>query len=150
MLIPDVGLYRWSSSSVLPVDGEMVIAPPSGPGQWLLETPSWEVIQAYLAADLTRLHGFADRTLFGSATCSASSIATLAVFDFNVTVAGAAVGDRVIATPPALLDVRLNWHATVTAANIVSIRINNASASTASSNVGAGVWTVAVIKGDLA
>ena len=72
---------------------------------------------------------------------------------FIGTVAGAAAGDRVMATPPAELGVnagetgRLGYHAWVSAANTVTVMLTNASASSANTNAAIRTaWPITVIK----
>ena len=72
---------------------------------------------------------------------------------FPGTVTGAAVGDRVIATPPAQLGAnatetgQLGYHAFVSAANTVTIMLTNASAAAANTNAAIrAAWPITVIK----
>ena len=72
---------------------------------------------------------------------------------FTGAVTGAAVGDRVIATPPAALgntdanSGRLSYHAWVSAANTVTVMLTNASASSANTNTAIRTaWPITVIK----
>jgi hypothetical protein len=91
--------------------------------------------------------------LTGSATCAITSVGTLASTSFTGTVTGAAVGDRVVATPPAQLGstaadtAKLGYHAWVSAANTVTIMLTNASAASATTNAAIQTaWPVTVIK----
>ena len=96
---------------------------------------------------------FANKVLTGSATCAVTSVATVASAAFTGTVTGAAVGDRVIATPPAALGStdaesgKLSCHAWVSAANTVTVRLTNASAAAATTNVAIQTaWPITVVK----
>ena len=96
---------------------------------------------------------FANKVLTGSATCAVTSVATVASAAFTGTVTGAAVGDRVIATPPAALGStdaesgKLSCHAWVSAANTVTVRLTNASAAAATTNVAIQTaWPITVLK----
>lgn len=153
----DTGLYLFQQAGTGIDDGELVIQPTAGGGRWLLQAVGWDMVAAMLAADLARLDeletaiaAVLDRLpaprYRATATCSASSLASLATFDFTVTVPGAEVGDAVIVIPPGLLDARIVYSALVSASGIVTIRLSNPSASSATSNVGSGSWGVLVMK----
>ena len=55
-------------------------------------------------------------------------------------------GERVMDVYSRLLDDRIVYSALVSASGIVTIRLSNPSASSATSNVGSGSWGVLVIK----
>ena len=153
----DSGLYLFQQAGTGIDDGELVIQPTAGGGRWLLQAVGWDMVAAMLAADLARvdeletalaaiLPRLPRAPLSTTATCSATSLANLATFDFTVNVPGAELGDLVVVTPPSLLDVRLGYESVVTASGVVTIRLFNPSASSASSNVGTGSWGVLVMK----
>lgn len=85
------------------------------------------------------------RVLHATAACSITSISATSSSSFTVTVAGAAVGDVVIANPPDSLTARVSTFARVTSANTVTVYINNPSSATAT--IATGSWEIAVIKG---
>lgn len=150
-LVEGLGLFVWVSGATGPDDGETSFA--TATGAWYLHAASWDVAFAYWLADIevlyARLGEARDnirRVLVGSATSTATSISSLAEFTFTGTVTGAEPGDAVIVTPPGALAVNLAFSAWASASNTITISVRNPSASTASSNVGAGVWRVAVIK----
>lgn len=82
--------------------------------------------------------------LFGTATSSITSVAAVKQVSFTGTVTGAATTDRVIATPPNALGARVACFAQVTAANTVTVYINNP--SSASQTLSTGTWLLAVFK----
>lgn len=150
-LVEGLGLFVWVSGATGPDDDETSFATASG--AWYLHAASWDVAYAYWLSDIEVLYARIDeakdnirRVLIGSATSAASSISSLAEYTFTGSIAGASVGDNVFVTPPAALNVRLAFSAWVSAADTVTISVRNSSASTASTDVGAGDWRVAVIK----
>lgn len=97
---------------------------------------------------------FSGKVLTGTATCAIASIVPTASASFTGTVAGASVGDRVIATPPGQLGgssgetACLSYHAWVSAANTVTVMLTNSSASN-TTNTNAAIraaWPITVIK----
>jgi hypothetical protein len=109
---------------------------------------------AAVGADIKALKlSFASKVLTGSATCTSTSVTAANSVLFTGTVTGAAVGDRVIATPPATLGStaafsgRLHYYAWVSAANTVTIALCNASSLSATTNTAIRVaWPITVIK----
>ena len=136
---------------------KLAAAEDKGGGRWLLQAVGWDMVAAMLATDLARLDDLETAIAVvldrlpapryrATATCSASSLASLATFDFTVAVPGAEVGDAVLVIPPGLLNARIVYSALVSASGIVTIRLSNPSASSATSNVGSGSWGVLVMK----
>lgn len=82
--------------------------------------------------------------LFGTAASSITSVAATTQVSFTGTVTGAAVGDRVVANPPNAMGARIAAYARVTAANTITVYINNPSA--ASQTIATGTWQLAVFK----
>jgi hypothetical protein len=78
------------------------------------------------------------------ATLDFASIAAGADDELTVTVPDAAIGDPVIVAPPATLEAGLAVTAFVSAADTVTIRLVNATASPI--DPASGAWTVAIIK----
>jgi hypothetical protein len=162
-IIKGLGLFVWESASTEPDDDESAFATASG--VWLLEAVSWDVTAAWNSPDeqvqndddedepLRFASSFGARVLTGSATCAITSLASASSASFIGTVTGAAIVDRVIATPPDQLGStaadtgRLSYHAWVSAANTVTIALGNASASGATTNPAIRTnWPITVIK----
>lgn len=158
-LVDGLGWFQWVSGSDEPDDDESCFATTSG--RWLLQAPHWDVVDQWRLPESSArdrqledlLAAWPGRVLRGSGVCGITSVATVASTAFAVSVVGAAVGDRVIATPPAALgntdadSGRLSYHAYVSATDTVTVRLCNASAATATTSAAArGAWPVIVIK----
>ncbi len=170
-VVDGLGLFQFSAGSDEPDDDESCFA--TATGRWLMQAPSWDVVAMWGMPDEAvqdendedeplrfdaRFPGsfdarFATRVLRGTALCAITSVATIGAASFTGAIAGAEVGDFVIATPPGELGAtaadtaRLAFHARVTQANTVTITLTNASASTATTNAAIRVnWPVAVIR----
>jgi hypothetical protein len=170
-LVDGLGLFIFRTGSDEPDDDESCFA--TATGRWLLEAAHWDVVDTWqLPDDEARdawdedepmrfansfansfASSFASKVLFGTATCAISSVAATSSVSFTGTVTGAAVGDRVIATPPAQLGSdaantsRLAYHAWVSAPNTVTIMLTNASAAAATVNSAVQTaWPITVIK----
>lgn len=89
-------------------------------------------------------NSFASKVLTGTAASAITSVAAVSQVSFTGTVTGAAVGDRVIATPPNALGACIAAYARVTATNTVTVYLNNPSA--ASQTLVADTWQITVIK----
>jgi hypothetical protein len=153
-IVDGLGLFVWQAGSTEPDDDESCFA--TSTGRWLLEAVHWDVVDAWQAPDDAARDEFDEDTplfLHGSATCAITSVATVSSSSFTGTVTGAAVGDRVIATPPAQLGStaaetgKLSYHAWVSAANTVTVMLTNASAAAATTNAAIqAAWPITVIK----
>lgn len=162
-VVDGLGLFVFEAGSTEPDDDESCFA--TATGRWLLQAVHWDVVDTWQLPDdeardaydedepLRFASSFASKVLTGSATCSITSVATVASTAFTGAVTGAAVGDRVIATPPAALgntdadSGRLSYHAWVSAADTVTVRLTNASAADASTNTAIRkAWPITVIK----
>jgi hypothetical protein len=170
-LVDGLGLFIFRTGSDEPDDDESCFA--TATGRWLLEAAHWDVVDTWqLPDDEARdawdedepmrfansfansfASSFASKVLFGTATCAISSVAATSSVSFTGTVTGAAVGNRVIATPPAQLGSdaantsRLAYHAWVSAPNTVTIMLTNASAAAATVNSAVQTaWPITVIK----
>lgn len=163
-IVDGLGMFVFEVGSDEPDDDESCFATPTG--RWLLEAVHWDVVDAWQAPDaqaveddlekLTTTQTELDaaisdqqarwpgRVLFGTATSSITSVAAVTQVSFTGTVTGAATTDRVIATPPNALGARVACFARVTAANTVTVYINNPSA--ASQTLSTGTWQLAVFK----
>jgi hypothetical protein len=166
-IVKGLGLFVWQSASTEPDDDESAFATASG--VWLLEAVSWDVTAAWNSPDEQAQNdddedeplrfassfasSFAARVLTGSATCAITSVGASTSIAFTGTVTGAAIGDRVIATPPDQLGNtagdtgRLSYHAWVSAADTVTVMLTNASGATATTNpLIRATWPITVIK----
>jgi hypothetical protein len=162
-VVDGLGLFQHVAGSDEPDDDESCFA--TATGRWLLQAVHWDVVDTWQLPDdeardaydedepLRFATSFATKVLTGSATCAITSVAAVASTSFTGTVTGAAVGDRVIATPPAQLGStaaetgKLSYHAWVSAANTVTIALTNASAASATTNASIQVaWPITVIK----
>lgn len=166
-VVEGLGLFIFRPGSDEPDDDESCFA--ASNGRWLLEAPHWDVVDAWqlpddeardawdedepLRFDTRFASSFSSKVLTGTATCALTSVSAISSASFTGTVPGAAVGDRVIATPPAQLGAtvsdtgRLSYHAWVSDANTVTVMLTNASAAGASTNVAIQTaWPITVIK----
>lgn len=170
-IVDGLGLFVHHVGSDEPDDDESCFA--TATGRWLLECPHWDVIDAWQRPD-SHAERFAEDfaaafpdafgeaiengglapIINGTATCAITSVASASSASFVGTVTGAAVGDRVIATPPAQLGSdaantgRLSYHAWVSAADTVTVMLTNASAASATTNAAVrAAWPITVIKG---
>lgn len=129
-VVQGMGLYRWSASDTQVADGEIVVGPTTGTGNWILEIASTDMYDAMIedrlddvqnqiddnaASDATSLNNMtsaiqsqiANATMhfaaltYAGATFSTVSVQTAA----TVSVPGCAVGDRVMLGLPS------NWGA---------------------------------------
>ena len=162
-VVDGLGLFQHAAGSDEPDDDESCFATASG--RWLLQAAHWDLVDAWQLPEVEErdaydedeplrfASSFASKVLTGSATCAITSVNTVASSSFTGSVTGAAVGDRVIATPPAQLGGtaeetgRLSFHAWVSAANTVTVMLTNASASSANTNAAIrAAWPITVIK----
>lgn len=162
-VVDGLGLFQHVAGSDEPDDDESCFATTTG--RWLLQAAHWDLVSMWQLPDdavrdeydedepLRLASSFASKVLTGTATCAITSVNTTASTSFSGTVTGAAVGDRVIATPPAELGAtnaataRLSYHAWVSADNTVTVMLTNASAADAETNTAIRTeWPIAVIK----
>jgi hypothetical protein len=169
-IVEGLGLFVHVVGSDEPDDDESCFA--TATGRWLLELVHWDVVNALSMPDneardewdegeVARteaaiavhhaasfspafLSSFDARVLFGTAHSSITSIAAITQVSFTGTLVGAAVGDTVVATPPDALVGRISVFARVSAANTVTVYLNNPSAATAT--LLAGTWNITVFK----
>ena len=135
-VVDGLGLFVFEAGSTEPDDDESCFA--TATGRWLLEAVHWDVV------DVWNLPDWPGSVLYGTATSSITSVAAATQVSFTGTVTGAATTDSVLATPPNALGVRVAYFARVTAANTVTVYINNPSA--ASQTLSTGTWLLAVFK----
>lgn len=151
VVVENLGLFVFKEGSDEPDDDESCFATDSG--RWLLEAPHWNVIDSWQLPDSFD-ERFGEQVLFGTANCTITTVSSANSVSFTGTVQDAAVGDRVIATPPSRLGTnatntaRLAYHAWVSSANTVTIMLTNASAEFAAINPAIQtLWPITVIKG---
>lgn len=148
-VVDGLGLFQWESGSTEPDDDESCFATTNG--RWLLEAAHWDVVDCWQLPDLEAQDSDIEDLqnlpyiITGTAVCSVTSLNTLTQTSFTGTITGAAIGDNAIATPANALTERISVFARVTAANTVTVYLNNPSAATAT--LTAGTWSIAVIKG---
>lgn len=163
VLVDGLGLFQFAAGSDEPDDDESCFAAASG--RWLLMCPSWDVVNDWqLPDDDARdawdedeparfANSFASKVLHGTATCAITSVAGQSSVTFTGTVAGAAIGDRVIATPPAPLGDTatttgyLSCHAFVSAANTVAVVLCAPYYAATTNPAIRTAWPITVIKG---
>jgi hypothetical protein len=156
-LVEAIGLFRFYEGSTEPDDDETCFVQ-STVGAWQLECPHWDFIDANQLLDettqderiedaetnITALQAFQAKFLTNTVSNTITTLAAVTQTTLTVTVTGAAVGNAVIITPDANLDARISLFARVSAANTVTVTINNPSASAATLTT--GTWRVTVIK----
>ena len=154
-VVDGLGLFQHVAGSDEPDDDESCFA--TATGRWLLQAVHWDLVDAYVQPEIDACVQVAidaaTKRLYSSATCSITSVAATASVSFTGSVPGAAVGDRVIATPPAQLGStaadtgRLSYHAWVSAADTVTVTLTNASAASATTNTAVQTaWPITVFK----
>lgn len=154
-LVDGLGLFEYTPGSTEPDDDESCFA--TATGRWLLQAAHWDLIDVWQLPEVEERDAYdedvASKFLTGSATCAITGVASYSSVSFSGTVTGAAIGDSVIATPPAQLGAtsadtwRLSYYAWVSAANTVTVALTNASPSGASTNVMLrAAWPITVIK----
>lgn len=163
-VVDGLGLFQHVTGSDEPDDDESCFA--TATGRWLLQAAHWDVVSMWQLPDdavrdeydedepLRFASSFASKVLTGTATCAITSVTAATSVTFTGTVTGAAVGDRVLATPPNSLGdtiadtARLSFHAYVSAANTVTVVLCNASASAATTSTAVqAAWPITVFKG---
>ena len=149
VIVEGLGLFAFYPGSDEPDDDESCYA--TSTGRWLLEAAHWDLVDAWqLHDDDVR---DAVEMLHGTATCTITAVSAISSVSFTGDVPGAAMGDRVIATPPGPLGAsatdsgRLSYHAYVSAPDTVTITLSNASAASASTHISIQTaWPVTVIR----
>jgi len=154
--VESLGIFRYYNAVIEPDDDETSFVTASG--TWLVENPHWDLIDANqtivdfeqddrvenVETRTTTLETFTTRFLVGTAVSSITSVAAVSQQSFTGVVIGAAIGDSVIVNPPNALTAHISLFARVTAADIVTIYLNNPSAATAT--LVAGTFNLTVIK----
>jgi hypothetical protein len=145
-IVTDLGLFVFYLGATDIDDDESCFA--TATGRWLIQAISWDFVEAWTmpreSLQEQQLAQLFAKTLTGSGTSGITSIATLTQVSFNITVPGAVVGNTVAVSPPNALEARVALYARVSAANVVTVYLNNPSASTAT--LTSGVFNVTVFK----
>ena len=124
VMVPDLGVFTFSSTSTEPDDGETCFATPQG--RWLLSCPAWDVAWQWIAPDIESLQErWPGRMLTGTASNPILSVTYSASASFTVTVAGASIGDHVVLTPLTGMPPKLEFDGRVSAAGTVTITLKN-------------------------
>lgn len=154
-LVDGLGFFQHIDGSDEPDDDETCFATASG--RWVLQAPHWDVIYALMAAEISAQDVLIDshtvsiadfntrwpgRVLHGIASSAITSIAAGAQSSFTGTVVGAAVGDKVLVTPHNALAAQVSLYALVSAADTVTVYLNNPSATAATLTAGTFKLTV--------
>ena len=127
--VHEYGVYRFDASSTAAADGETVLAPASGSGRWTLVAPSWDFVWAYLSGVIDDLQNQLDaKTLKATATLDFPSITGGSYATLVITVFGAVTTDPVIVTAPSSLPAGIVARAYVSAADVVTVRLDNLTA----------------------
>ncbi len=163
-LVEALGLFRFYQGSTEPDDDETCFVQ-TGNGAWLLECPAWDFVDANTLLDeatqderiedaetsltaaqsnITALQAFQAKFLTATVNNTVTSLAAIAQTSLTATITGASIGDAVFVTPSSALDARISLYARVSAADTVTVTINNPSATAATLTTGA--WRVTVIK----
>lgn len=146
-LVEGLGLFAFEAGSTEPDDDESCFV--TSEGAWLLQCPSLEAVAHWLQPWLLNAQERLDDleavapVLRGTGTSSITSIAAGAQVSFTVAITGATVGRTVAASPLGTLPAQVCVFAKVTAADTVTVYLNNP--STAAATLVAGSWAIAVI-----
>lgn len=150
-LVDGLGLFRYQVGvDEGPDDDETAFA--CGSGFWLLDCPTWDVVEAM---QLPRLDGhesrlnsaevFARKFLHKTETKTAFTLAINSSVTWTSTIAGAAMGAAVIVSPPSDPTINtITLYGRVSARDTVTIYIGNAN-SAISGGFAAGDWQLVVI-----
>ena len=146
-IVDGLGLFVFVLASDEPDDDESCFA--TATGRWLLECPHWDVVADWqLPDDAARDEAIESlgRILRATVACPVTSVAAVSQATFTAVVPGAVETATVLATPLAALDARLAVSARISAANTVTVTLNNPSAAvTAASGIPAN-WQITVFK----
>lgn len=140
-LVENLGLYMYVSGSTEADDDETCFATATASGCWLIQAVHWDLVDAWLGDETA-----ANKPLIGAASHTFLSLAALAQASFTTLIPGARPGDTVVVTPPSVLHAALTVQALVSAENTITITLGNPSASTVSSALGSGLWSLAVVR----
>lgn len=152
-LVEGLGMFAFEVASTEPDDDESCFV--TADGAWLLQCPSMDAVaywlQPWLLDAQERLEDLEAEAavlkalvpIKGTGTSSITSIAAGSQVSFTAAIAGATVGRTVAASPLGTLPAQVCVFAKVTAADTVTVYLNNP--STAAATLVAGSWAIAVI-----
>ncbi len=151
VLVDGLGLFRYHTTGDEGLDDDET-AFACGAGWWVLDCPTWEVVEAYtLLTDDSQGARLADaesalaKSLAVTSTQSAYTLAINSSTTFTVTVPGAATGAAVSVTPPGSPTRNtITVYAHVSSVNTVTVYIGNANSSS-TGGFAAGDWRITVI-----
>ena len=154
-MVDGLGLFAFTVGSTEPDDDESCFA--TGTGRWLLECPSFDLLEAWrlpeLEKDAQDWLRWPGRRLAGRGLCAISSLASVSSATFTAVIPGAQIGDGVLATPPGALgsadadSARLSFHAYVSGPDTVTVRLSNASAASATTSAAVqAAWPITVFQ----
>lgn len=149
IIIESLGVFVWVADSTEIDDDETCFATTSG--RWLLYAAAWDLVAEYVGSETDWLNVALDdvtdyltgNLLRTSSSYAVTNIAINTGVTFDVTVAGAAVGDFVSVSPPLSVPSNLIVSATVSAANTVQVQLYSPVAASNPS----GTYEILVIKG---
>lgn len=122
-VVSGYGIYRFEAANTELSDGETVVAPSTGSGNWLLVSPHWDFVWSYLAEMFDNL---GSNFLTGSATLDFPVLGASGGFAaLSITVAGAETADRVILGAPAAWPSYLILRGYVSAPDVLTIAATN-------------------------
>ena len=140
-MVDGLGLFAFETGSTEPDDDESAFV--TAEGTWLLQCPSLDAVAYWLQPWLLNAQErLEDLEVRGTGTSSITSVASGAQVSFTAVVTGAVFGRAVAASPAVALPAQVAVFARVTAADTVTVYINNPSATTAT--LVAGSWAIAV------
>ena len=101
-MVEGYGIYKFSSTSIDIADGETVVAPTSGAGNWLLIAPSWDFVWTHLAGlfDYRSTQTSASNIIRLNVSATPGALSSGSSETVNFSVPGASVGDFCWVTPP--------------------------------------------------
>ena len=144
-IVDGLGLFVHHVGSDEPDDDETCFA--TATGRWLLQQPHADLLAAWALPDdevVTDSASVTRRILTASAPCALTTIAAVSKASFTAAVSGAKTGAAAFATPLGNLDARLAVSASVTAADTVTVTLNNPSAAASAANGIPAAWQIFV------
>jgi len=149
ILIEFLGLFRFHTDNTTEVDDDETCFVINGLGAWLLECPHYDFIDCNTSLEeydqFERIEDLESKFLTASTTSSITSVAAVSSASFTITVTGATTNDFVSVSPNSALPANISLYYYISAANTVTVVLNNPSAAAAS--VANGIlWKALVYK----
>lgn len=144
-VVDGLGLFAHHVGSDEPDDDETCFA--TATGRWLLQQPHPDLLSAWALPDdevMADAASITRRILLSTATCALTTIAAVSAASFTAAVAGARDGAAAFAAPLGALDARLAVSARITAADTVTVTINNPSAAASPAGGIPATWQIFV------